>query len=144
MKKEYSAGFLIFGTQITDHLPERFYLLLKYPKGYWDFAKGKLEADETLLEAAFREVKEETGLTVDLVEGFKGDIKYLFSSPKGELIDKTVTYFIGYSSSQRVTLSDEHTDFCWLPYREALKKLTYKNAQKMLTQVEHFLQKQSI
>ena len=35
-------------------------------RGYWDLAKGKLEKGETNLQAAVRELKEETGLKADI------------------------------------------------------------------------------
>ena len=141
MKREHSAGFLMYVTRVIDGHPVRFYLLLQYHKGYWDLPKGKLEQGETSLDAALREVKEETGLTVEPIEGFVSELSYLFTSPTGELIDKTVTFFVGYAQSDKVILSHEHQDYSWVPYKEALKKLTYKNSQKILTSAEQFLQK---
>ena len=38
-------------------------ILLIFRRGKWDLPKGKLDDNETLLECALREVKEETGLT---------------------------------------------------------------------------------
>lgn len=140
MKKEYSAGFLLYSMRLIDVYPQRFYLLLKYPKGYWDLPKGKLESQETSLEAALREVKEETNLAVEPIEGFETELQYVFTSPTGELINKTVTFFVGRALSDQVIISHEHQDFAWLPYKEALNKLTYKNAQKVLKAAEKFLQ----
>ena len=39
-------------------------LLIKQTKGHWGFPKGHVEKDETEIETAIREVKEETGLDV--------------------------------------------------------------------------------
>ena len=41
-------------------------MLLILRNGRWDLPKGKVEAGETLLEAALREVEEETGMKVHL------------------------------------------------------------------------------
>ena len=58
MIEQQSAGIITFIQ--TDH--EILYLVLHYLSGHWDFAKGKLELGETLVQAAQRELFEETGL----------------------------------------------------------------------------------
>ncbi len=50
-------------------------ILLIFRRGKWDLPKGKLDDDETILECAIREVKEETGLT-QVEAGKKLDITY--------------------------------------------------------------------
>ena len=55
----------------------------------WSFPKGKLEAGETLEVAALREVREETGMTCDLLR-FIGHTEYV--DRKGR--PKTVAYWI--------------------------------------------------
>ncbi len=139
MRREYSAGIIVYTTQIFDKVPTRLYLLLYYPKGYWDLAKGHLDPHESSLEAAHRELKEETGLEAELDDGFKKVLEYMFKDPKGELIAKKVTFFLGKATSNDVQLSHEHEDYAWLPYNEALEKLTYKNAQQLLQAAESYL-----
>ena len=58
IKTEFSAGVILY-RQLKD---SREYLLLHYPGGHFDFPKGHLEQDETEREAAYRELKEETGI----------------------------------------------------------------------------------
>ena len=142
MRKEYSAGIVVYTIQLIDKVPVRLYLLLYYPKGYWDLAKGHLEPQETDLEAAHRELKEETGLQANLHEGFKQVLEYMFKDPKGNLIAKKVTFFLGEATSQDIQLSHEHEDYAWLPYQEAFERLTYKNAQQLLQAAESFLNEQ--
>ncbi len=137
MKKEHSAGIILC---IKDDAQARLYLLLHYPRGYWDFPKGKLEEGETPLEAALREVKEETGLTADIYEGFTDTLKYLYKNPHGEMVDKTVTYFVGHAHSREIVLSDEHIGSAWLSYTDAKKQLTYLTAHHVLSAAEQFLE----
>ena len=56
-------------------------------KGYWALPEGRLEEGETAERAAIREVKEETGLDIEILRsigeyretGVQGDIEYDFS-----------------------------------------------------------------
>jgi 8-oxo-dGTP pyrophosphatase MutT (NUDIX family) len=138
MKRETSAGIVVF----YEREKKREYLLLHYESGHWDFPKGHLEKGETKIEAAQRELKEETGLQAKPLEGFEDSFAYFFKNPKThELINKTVYFFIGRARTKEVTLSFEHTGYEWLPYKEAFEKLTYKNAKELLRHVEKYLQK---
>lgn len=74
MFDEHSAGAVLFGNFSND---ERKFLLLHYTSGHWDFPKGNVEVGETEMEAARREILEETGITdVRFVEGFSQTIFY--------------------------------------------------------------------
>jgi bis(5'-nucleosidyl)-tetraphosphatase len=129
VRREFSAGFVLF--RRTPHGPR--FLLLDYGK-HWDYPKGHLEEGESAWQAAVRELREETGIRqVDRVGRFQRDMHYAFYSPKKGHVVKTVTYFLGRTRGETVTLSDEHEDFAWLPYEEARARLTYQNARDMLT-----------
>lgn len=138
MKKEFSAGVIVYYTEVINDQKVRIYLLLNYRRGYWDFAKGKLEKGETNLQAAVRELKEETGLKAHIFDGFEQSLTYMFKDPNGELVQKTVTYFVGKSSTKEITLSTEHLSSKWLPLKEAMQELTYTNSQQMLAMADHF------
>ena len=135
MKEQISAGIITF--RMTGDSPE--YLLLHYPHGHWDFPKGKLENEESLQQAALRELQEETGLSAELIEGFESNIDYIFKHD-GQLIKKTVVFFVGRASEGEITLSHEHIDFEWLSYQDALKRLTFDNAKQLLERAEIFLE----
>jgi len=133
--KEFSAGVIVF----RDHGDKRKYLLLHYPSGHFDFAKGHLEKGETEKQAAIRELEEETGIKqIDLLEGFIDQVVYFFKR-KGELIYKRVTFFLGRTNEGDIKLSDEHQGYLWLDYQAALAKITFENAREILRQAEQFL-----
>lgn len=139
MKNEISAGIITYFEKIIQDKLQRLYLVLHYKKGHWDLPKGKLEAGETNMEAAIRELKEETGLLADIVPGFEQSIHYMFKGPDGELIEKEVTFFLGKASEEKVTLSDEHLYYKWLSLEDAVKQVTFSNAKQVLKMADQYL-----
>jgi len=129
MKQIHSAGII---TYTTDNNETILYLLLRYGAGHWDLPKGKIESGETKQEAALRELMEETGLTAELDNDFEETIGYIFTDYDKQLAQKTAYFFIGRATNKNVKLSDEHTDYKWLPYKDALEQLTYDNAKTLL------------
>jgi 8-oxo-dGTP pyrophosphatase MutT (NUDIX family) len=137
MKTVHSAGIIVY----CDNQGSIEYLLLHYPSGHWEFAKGKLEKGETSEQAALRELKEETGLDAVLKPNFHESITYFFKSYDGQMVEKTVDFFIGQSMSKQITLSHEHQGYAWLPYEQALDRLTYDNAKKAFIKAGSIIEK---
>lgn len=130
-----SCGFVVF--RENEGVNE--YLLLHYPEGHWDYAKGHVEEDENELETAKRELEEETGISdIEVVSGFATTISYTYQ--RGDDVHKkTVDFFLAKSLETDVRLSHEHHDFVWLPFDQALEKLTFDNAKDVLIAAEAFL-----
>ncbi len=140
MINEISAGIVIFRESKTG---EREYLLLHYPGGHFDLAKGHLENNETEKEAAVRELFEETGIKdFTLIDGFSEKISY-FMKVKGETRSKDVTFFLAKTEQEKITISHEHKGFLWLPFKEAHEKITFDTAKSVVEKAEEFLQKLS-
>ena len=135
MQFEKSAGIVIFRT----HGKNREFLLLHYPGGHWDFVKGHIEKGEEELTTARRECKEETGITdLKFVEGFKKEIQYFFRRGKN-LIKKEVVFYLAETKTKEIKLSHEHIGFAWLPYEDAIERLTFDNAKEVLKEANKFL-----
>jgi len=136
VKQEKSAGAVIY---YLDSEPK--FLLLKYPT-YWGFAKGWLEQEESEKEAAIREIEEETGLKVEIIPGFSYHQKWFFKL-KNELINKEATFFLAKISkeeAEKVKISEEHEDFKFLSYKDALKISKIKANKEMLKAAYDFIQ----
>lgn len=134
MQFQFSGGFVLFNVKNG----VREYLLLHYPHGHWDLPKGKIEKGETKHEAALRELKEETGLDATIIDGFQEQFDYFFKA-EGQLIKKTVYFFIAQTDKREITLSHEHIGSAWLPKEEALARLTFENAKELLNSADSFL-----
>lgn len=108
------------------------YLLLDYGR-HWDFAKGHVHPGEDDLAAARRELAEETGLADSYVApGFQHEIVYFFRDRRKGLIRKTVVFFLAEVPGRDVVLSHEHVGFAFLPFEQAVKRVTYPSAREVL------------
>ena len=142
MKTEISAGAVVF--RIENGLIK--YLLLRYPAinhrsgvDYWDFVKGHLEPGETDAQTILREAAEETGLTdLGLIDGFCRKMEYFFTF-EGKKIFKVVNFYLAKTNTEKITLSDEHNDFVWLPFDRAREALSFANAKQVLVEANLYL-----
>ncbi len=93
----------------------------------WSFPKGKLEPGETLEIAALREVREETGMTCDLLR-FIGHTEYV--DRKGR--QKTVAYWIMAATGGFFSPNEEVDALRWLDLDPAAGLLSYQRDQELL------------
>src|SRR5207247_1721813 len=135
VRHERSAGVLLYRNSADD----AHFLLLDYGR-YWDFPKGHVEKGEDDLAAAGRELAEETGITdVTFAPDFRHEMTYFFRHKKKGLIRKTVVFFLGHTDARKIKLSDEHVGGEFLPYEQALERVTYDNAKAALKAAKAFL-----
>lgn len=141
MYDEISSGIVLFRRVGNDV----YFLLLHYPAGHWDFPKGHIERNESEIEAAIRELREETGIeNVEIYFGFRESIEYTYTTKSGKLSHKKVLYFLGETSESEVKLSKEHIDYAWLPFDLALQRITYENSKNVLKKAHSFLKRMKI
>ncbi len=136
-KKEKSAGAVIY--YIDSKEPK--FLLLKY-KTYWGFAKGIIEPEESIEQAAKREISEETGLdALEIIPGFKYAQKWFYRA-EGNLVSKEAVFLLAKVTAEqakKVKISFEHEGFKWLGYEEALKHIKIKNNRDMIKSAYDFV-----
>lgn len=123
-----SGGVVTRRTNGTVHL-----LLIRDPYDKWGLPKGHVEEGESALEAALREVREETGL-VRLQPGPSlGTIDWYFKL-KGDLVHKFCDYFLMESPNGDLApaVSEGITECRWLPVEEAITTVAYDNAREVV------------
>lgn len=136
MYDEVSAGAVLI---LNDPDSPKDFLILNYSYGHWDFPKGNIEKGETEIETVFREVSEETGISdLQILEGFRQQISYKYRK-KSRLVNKSVIYYLAMTSTRKVVLSDEHTNYGWFSSEKALEKLSFENSRRVLRMANEFL-----
>lgn len=109
-------------------------LLVKNSNGrYWSFPKGHIEDGENEHETAIREIKEETGLDVTLIKGFREISEYC---PFGK-IRKRVVFFLAQAFTDNVKIQEEEIDsFIWVDLQQARKMCSYENDLRIIEKAE--------
>lgn len=92
--------------------------------------KGHPDGNESPLEAAVREVREETGVDVDPVDEL-GEIHYQYERRNGP-VSKRVAFFLFRYRSGELRHDDEIEDVRWMPLEEAVRSLTYEGERDMI------------
>jgi 8-oxo-dGTP pyrophosphatase MutT (NUDIX family) len=117
------AKILSAGVVIVERQSCRYLLLRAY--NYWDFPKGEVNPGESPIEAALREVEEETSLK-SLV--FTWGEVFRETEPYGR--SKVARYYLAETGEAPVTLTrnpaygrPEHHEYRWLSYEEARARL---------------------
>ncbi|HEY0671385.1 MAG TPA: NUDIX domain-containing protein [Longimicrobiales bacterium] len=137
-QRHRSAGIIVFRRAAGECL---FLLILSRltKRPLWEFPKGGVDEGETVLQAALRELFEETGIgeaEVKFIPAFERTEDYRFTSGRSDrrsLIHKQVTYFLAETSKAEITLSaKESSEFAWLNLADALKRLRYKERRQLL------------
>jgi len=115
------------------------YLLLKRvpeKNGFWQPVTGGLEEGETRTEALFREIKEETGIKnpIRVIEGL---YYFEFSDPN---LNQEYVYGVEVSPTEEVVLDgEEHSEYRWCSFREALQLLSWKENKEALKKLNTIL-----
>jgi 8-oxo-dGTP pyrophosphatase MutT (NUDIX family) len=128
MKTEHhrSAGGLV----VDD---ERILLISTQTGRRWQLPKGHIEEGETAVQAAVREVREETGVTGRVVAALPG-IEYWFVERGHGRVHKQVEYFLlAYVSGDAADFdAGEVSGAEWFSWNEGIAKLSFENERRVV------------
>jgi 8-oxo-dGTP pyrophosphatase MutT (NUDIX family) len=116
-------------------------------KPVFTLPKGLVEAGEKPLEAALREVHEETGLVAELIAKL-ADIKYVYVRSWGdrERVFKVVSFYLMRYRSGRINdvteeMRVEVANARWIPLADAPSLLAYTGERQMARKALEYIEK---
>lgn len=139
LKREKSCGALVLcrqGEQVS-------LLVLRHRYGgTWSFPKGHMEGRETEVQTALREVREETGLSIRLLPGFRESVIYY---PKPN-VKKQVVYFLGVArcGAPVQCQEEEISEIKWVDLSRAQEVVTFRNDKRLIVRAKRYLTSQRL
>ena len=129
-----SCGFVAY-KQIENR---NYYLIIKSLNGDVGFPKGHMEIGESELQTAVRELKEETGVEVEIISDFRYQIEYTLPNVPGAI--KQSVYFLGKCTSDNIVCQEsEVAEARFVAYEYAIKLLTFEETKNILRNAELFI-----
>jgi 8-oxo-dGTP pyrophosphatase MutT (NUDIX family) len=127
--REISAGGVVVrGEQVVVIVPTR---LAGDGSRVLALPKGHVDPGESPLQAATREVREETGIFAEPVLEL-GESRYWYRRD-GRTVPKTVTFYLfTYVSGDTADHDDEVLEVRWIDLSEALTELSYEGEREMV------------
>lgn len=144
MKKYRKAVFIVAYAKVKNRI---YYLILKRKLRWrgWEFPKGGLEKNESIINTIKRELKEETTLIPleGKIRNFKIQGKYDYKKKYPErpgFIGQSYSLYSAEIKKQKVKIDNrEHSNYKWLEFEDAVKKLTFPNQKECLSIVDNWL-----
>jgi 8-oxo-dGTP pyrophosphatase MutT (NUDIX family) len=137
-KREISAGGVVYrrdGDGIEVALASR---RTRRGELAWGLAKGGIEDEESMEDAAVREVREETGLVAE-IEASLGETRYFYVW-ENVRIRKTVHFFLmRHTGGDIEDRDDEMEEIRWFPLERALKRAAYRGERDVLGRAAELL-----
>ena len=99
---------------------DKILMLKRMDNGKWTMPGGTMELDESLIDCAIREVKEETGLDVQVKEviGTYTDPDVRIEYSDGEVRREFTIVFFGTTTNGDVIIDDESSAYAWIKVSE--------------------------
>lgn len=115
------------------------FLIQHNKSGYWGFPKGHAEKGEEHIQAAFRELKEETNLElVNLLNETPLTEQYIFILDQKRVF-KQVQYFVAEVDGEVKLQEQEIHDGKWLVFQKAMAQVTHQEGKALLVEIEKML-----
>lgn len=135
MQYEKSCGAVVYRKY---HGNTEILLIKHVNSGHWSFPKGHVEAGETEVETAKREIMEETSIEALIDSTLRETVSY---SPKKD-VQKEVVYFIAKAKNTNFVLQkSEVSEAKWVDINYAYNILTYDNDKNIVNKAKVAIKK---
>lgn len=128
--REFSSGGIIFKDKNQVLLIQNSSIKNKKIT-YWGFPKGHINPGEKSPDAAKREVREETGIEVEIIDKI-GDSKYVYTRDGVKIFKVVIIFLMKYMSGDPAPQEGEILDVRWFAPEEALKILSFSHDRELL------------
>ncbi len=132
MTIELSVGAIIRYQTMDYNKDYAEFLLLRNKRGFWGFPQGHKERGENDIQTLQREVQEETGIVNLEIHQYIGKIQYKYFRADGLRSEKEVKFYFATTSTREVIISNEHEDFKWTNYLDALSLLDHRQLKSII------------
>ncbi|MDP9016312.1 MAG: NUDIX domain-containing protein [Thermoproteota archaeon] len=132
MTIELSVGAIIRYQTMEYNKDYAEFLLLRNKRGFWGFPQGHKERGENDIQTLQREVQEETGIVNLEIHQYIGKIQYKYFRADGLRSEKEVKFYFATTSTREVIISNEHEDFKWTNYLDALSLLDHRQLKSII------------
>ncbi len=109
-------------------------VLMLNNEGEWVFPKGHVEKNETELEAAIRELKEESGIEVKESDslGKIDEFKFYFDGEKAVKVIKVFLFKVNNFGKININKEEGFIDGQWVDAKQSIDQLTHDDAREAL------------
>ena len=143
MTYEKSCGAVVFRDGFdTDGNPQKYVLMIRHTeKSRHSFPKGHVEPGENEVMTAQREVFEETGIHIRIVDKFRRSVHY---SPRPS-VQKTVVYFVATTDKvDTVPRANEIAAVEWIKVECAQRLLAHTNDKKVFAMALEYMNEKAL
>lgn len=132
--KEKSCGAVVYRKNNN----ELEFLLVYQNNGHYSFPKGHVENNETEIETAKREIKEETNLDVEIDSNFRYEISYFLESKN---VMKDAVYFIATPITFDLKSQEGEINECvWNNYNDTMQLLEFDNIKEVFKAAYNYIE----
>lgn len=114
------------------------FLLLKRSEergGFWNAVNGTMEMDENVRQCQMREIAEETGIIACLNNS---EELYRFFFNYKDIPTTVIVFSSQVDKNQAVLINEEHTEYGWYNFNEAMELLKFTDDKKSLDASNNF------